>query len=93
MAKLTCEVCGEKYYKKDAIEAYEDAMDHETPETYDEFYGGRCLCPECAAKEAEEYLGDCLSGYDAAMIYMSSGEDEDYDFSENGIDPSSYKDD
>ena len=41
----------------------------------------------------DEYVSECYGGLDADMIYMSSGEDEDYDFSENGIDPSSYKDD
>ncbi len=89
MAKLICEKCGWKYNKKDAIEAFEEIV---TDESYDEFFEGRNLCPDCAKEEADEWVSNCLSGYDAALIYMSSGEDEDYDFSDGGIDTSYYKD-
>lgn len=45
---------------------------------------------------SNEYESDeednCLPDCDAANIYMSSGEDEDYDFSADGIDSSYYKD-
>lgn len=91
MGKLICEKCGWKYDKKDAEKVYNETIGT-IYDTYDEWFEGHNYCPDCAKEMIDEYVSECYGGLDAEMIYMSSGEDEDYDFSENGIDPSSYKD-
>lgn len=89
-------LCGDCAYKK----AYEDyhgepyKSDEEIAEESDDYD------PDCPYNDwydndessNDEEDNESLSAEDAALIYMSSGEDEDYDFSDGGIDTSRYKD-
>ena len=89
-------LCGECAYKQ----AYEDyhgepyKSDEEKAEESDDYDPD---CPYNDWYDNDEFSDDeedneSLSAEDAALIYMSSGEDEDYDFSDGGIDTSHYKD-
>lgn len=91
-------LCGDCAYKQ----AYEDyhgepyKSDEEIAEESDDYdpdcpYNDWCDNDETTDDDDEED-SESLSAEDAALIYMSSGEDEDYDFSDGGIDTSHYKD-
>lgn len=89
MAKKTCENCGKKYNEDDSRETYNDHYPDGNGYDFDEFFDGRSLCPDCVEAECNEYDSNELPDCDYADIYMSSGEDEDYNFSSSD-DPSSH---
>ena len=72
-------------YKSDEEKA-EESDDYDPDCPYNDWYDND------ESSDDEEEDNESLSAEDAALIYMSSGEDEDYDFSDGRIDTSRYKD-
>lgn len=90
MGKKTCERCGKKFKEEDSRAAYEEHYNGEGD--YDWDFQGQTLCPDCVLEDCEEMDSDSLSDSDAADIFMSSGEDEDYNFGSSDDLSSFYKD-
>lgn len=78
MAKRTCERCGKVFNDADSRAAYEEHYNGEGD--YDWDFGESCLCPDCVLEDCEEMDSNALSPSDAADIWYSSGQDEDYMF-------------
>ena len=73
-----CERCGKEYNEKDSIAAYYDFFHGDG--VWEADFEGENLCPDCTLEDCEIIESQTISESDAADIYMSSGEDEDYTF-------------